>query len=115
VILGKRSTTVGRKQQLGLAGSIVLFIGVFTPIVTLPIVGSINYFHNGQGDGVLMLFLALISLGLTLRERYRWLWATGLLSLGLLLFTLMPGSDGVDPSALHKALAAVSNRGVANL
>ena len=62
-ILGKRSTTiVGRKQKLGLAGSVVLFIGVFIPIVTLPIVGSMNYFHNGQGDGVLVLFLALIPL-----------------------------------------------------
>jgi hypothetical protein len=88
-VLGLGSTTVGRKQKLGLAGSIVLFIGVFAPIVSLPIVGNMNYFRNGQGDGVLVLFLALLSLVLTLRERFSWLWATGLLSLGLLFFTFV--------------------------
>lgn len=29
-----------RKQLLGLIGSIVLFIGVFTPIVSVPIIGN---------------------------------------------------------------------------
>jgi hypothetical protein len=78
---------VGRKQILGLAGSIVLFVGVFAPIVSLPIVGSMNYFQNGQGDGVIVLILAVLSLVLVLLKRYRWLWLTGLLSLGMLVYT----------------------------
>jgi hypothetical protein len=80
---------VGIKQKFGLAGSIVLFIGVFTPMVSLPIVGSMNFFNNGQGDGVFVLLLAVISFVLTVRKQYRWLWVTGLLSLGLLLFTFV--------------------------
>jgi hypothetical protein len=71
---------MGRKQKLGIAGSIVLFVGVFTPIVSLPIVGNMNYFRNGQGDRVIVLILALISIVLVLRKQYRWLWVTGLLS-----------------------------------
>ena len=80
---------VGRKQILGLAGSIVLFVGVFTPIVSLPIVGSVNYFQNGHGDGVIVLILAAISLVLVLLKRFRWLWLTGLLSLGMMVFTFI--------------------------
>ena len=31
------------KQLLGLIGSIALFIGVFAPILSVPIVGNMNY------------------------------------------------------------------------
>src|ERR1043165_399933 len=53
------------KYLLGIAGSLVLFVGVFTPIVSMPVVGNVNYFQNGEGDGVIVLILALISLVLT--------------------------------------------------
>src|SRR5687767_4806356 len=39
-------------QWLGLAGAVLLFIGVFCPIISLPIAGNINYVLNGRGDGV---------------------------------------------------------------
>ena len=52
--------------MLGLIGSVVLFIGVFAPIVSVPIMGNINYFQNGQGDGMIILVLAVISLILVL-------------------------------------------------
>ena len=48
-----------------------------------------TFFNNGQGDGVFVLLLAVISLVLTIRRRYGWLWVTGLLTLGLLLFTFV--------------------------
>lgn len=80
---------MGKKQTLGIVGSILLFAGVFTPIVSLPVVGSMNYFQNGQGDGVFVLVLGLISLVLALTKRYRWLWVTGLLSLGLMMYTFV--------------------------
>lgn len=72
----------------GLVGCITLFLGVFAPIVRLPIVGSLNYFQNGRGDGVIILLLAAISLVLIVLRRYAWLWLTGLGSLGLLISTL---------------------------
>jgi hypothetical protein len=58
------------KQLLGLIGSIVLFIGVFTPIVSVPIMGNMNYFQNGKGDGTIVLVLAVISLILVLAKKY---------------------------------------------
>jgi hypothetical protein len=78
-----------RKRMLGLTGSLILFIGVFTPIISLPIVGSLNYFQNGQGDGVIIIVLAIISLVLALTKKYGGLWLTGLASLALMTFTFI--------------------------
>jgi hypothetical protein len=80
---------MARKQTLGLIGSLVLFVGVFTPIISLPFVGSMNYFQNGRGDGVIILALAIVSLILTLTKRYGGLWFTGLGSLAIMIFTFI--------------------------
>ncbi|MBI9082217.1 MAG: hypothetical protein JEZ11_01385 [Desulfobacterales bacterium] len=50
---------MGTKQILGLIGSIILFVGVFTPIFSVPIMGNMNYFQNGKGDGTIVLVLAI--------------------------------------------------------
>ena len=76
------------KQILGLIGSVVLFIGVFTPIVSVPIMGNMTYFQNGQGDGMIILVFAVISLILVLMEKYKALWVTGSASLAVMLLTL---------------------------
>jgi RNase P subunit RPR2 len=80
---------MARKQMLGLIGSLILFVGVFTPIISLPIVGSVNYFQNGKGDGVIILALAIASLILTLTKRYRGLWFTGMGTLSVMVFTFV--------------------------
>ncbi len=77
------------RQILGLIGSLILFIGVFTPIISLPIVGSMNYFQNGTGDGVIILVLAAFSVFLTLTKRYKFLLFTGEGSLAILAFTFI--------------------------
>jgi AAA+ superfamily predicted ATPase len=77
------------RQIVGLTGALVLFIGVFTPIVSIPTVGYINYFQNEKFDGVIILSLAVVSFVLLLARLYRTLWFTGFASLGVLLFTFM--------------------------
>ena len=62
-------TGLHRKQLFGIIGSILLFLGVFTPIISAPLVGSINYFQNGKGDRVIVLVLAVISIGLVLAKK----------------------------------------------
>jgi hypothetical protein len=74
---------------LGILGSVVLFLGVFAPIVRVPIVGALNYFQNGKGDGVIVLILALASLVLALTNRYKWLWLTGVGVLATLAVTFL--------------------------
>jgi hypothetical protein len=86
---------------LGLVGSAILFVGVFTPLVSTPIIGTIYYFYNGHGDGVVILVLAGISVVLSLLKWYRGLWATGLASLALLAFTFTTFQLGM--SQFHAA------------
>jgi hypothetical protein len=78
-----------RRLMLGVGGSLLLSLGVFMPIVSLPLVGGVNYFRNGMGGGTLVLLLALISLTLTLRHRFQWLWTTGMASIALLIGTFI--------------------------
>jgi stage V sporulation protein K len=77
------------RQVVGLTGALVLFIGVFTPIVSIPTVGYINYFQNEKMHGVVILSLASISFLLLLTKQYRGLWFTGLVSFAVLLFTFI--------------------------
>ncbi len=78
----------GRKRLLGLLGCGLLIIGVFLPIVSMPIVGNINYLRNGRGDGIIILALAVISGLLILGKLFRGLIVTGLLALAVMCFTL---------------------------
>jgi hypothetical protein len=75
------------RQLLGILGSAILFFGVFMPIVKLPVVGEMNYFHNGRGDGVIVLALAVTSFVLVLIRWYRQIWITSLGSAAVLAFT----------------------------
>src|SRR5678816_106225 len=72
------------RRILAIAGSLVMAIGVFLPVVRGPLVGDLNYFRNGEGDGVLLLALALLSLLLAVTRRFHWLWTTGLAALMML-------------------------------
>jgi len=83
------NVNMNTKQLLGLIGSMILFVGVFTPIVSIPFIGNLNYFQNGKGDGTIVLILAVASLVLVLTKNYKWLWFTGIGSLGVLLFTFI--------------------------
>ena len=78
-----------KHQIFGLIGSALLMLGVFMPIIQVPIIGGMNYVHDGRGDGIIILILALASIGLLFTPAYRGLIATGLLSLAVMLYTLI--------------------------
>ena len=87
---------MSHRKLLGLIGSTVLFLGVFCPIISAPIVGSMNYFQNGKGNGAIVLMLAVMSLALTLLGRYKLLWFTALASAALLLHTFINFQRGMS-------------------
>jgi len=76
-------------QVLGLIGSVALILGVFMPIIRVPILGTINYFRNGKGDGTFVLLLALVSVLLVIRNKCQWLFLTGFGALGVMAFTFV--------------------------
>jgi hypothetical protein len=98
---GGENTTL--KLVLGLAGATLLAFGVFCPLVSIPIIGQVNYFQNGQGDGIIILVLAGATALLCLIRRFTLLWLTGLGSLGLLAFTFISFQDRL--SSAKKSIA----------
>src|SRR5690242_554964 len=101
-----------KRQTIGLAGVAALAVGVFVPLVSLPIVGSLTYFNNGKGDGMLVLGLAVISALIVLARRYRALWLTGLASLGLIGYSFVNITQAL--AAMERDLASNPFRGLAN-
>jgi HEAT repeat protein len=73
--------------MLALGGAAVLLLGVFLPLVSLPVVGTRNYIQNGTGDGIIILILAGIAAFAVVTKAFRCVWVCGLASLALLAFT----------------------------
>ena len=81
---------MGWQRLLSLIGALVVCVGVFAPIVSLPLLGSANFFGNGQnGSGVILLMLAVSSGVLVFLETYRALWLTGVGVLGVVTITFL--------------------------
>ena len=76
-------------KTIALVGAALLFVGAFMPIVSAPIIGSLNYFQNGKGDGVVIVLMAIATATLTMTGRTRHVLWTGLASLAMLAFTFI--------------------------
>lgn len=66
-----------KSQLVGFVGAITLLIGVFLPVVSMPIVGSISLLNNGKSDGAVLLGLAITSMILILLNKIRLTLVTG--------------------------------------
>jgi len=104
------------KQGLGFAGIAALFLGVFSPIISLPLFGNMNYFQNGKGDGIFILGFACISILLILFKRFNWLWVTGSGCLGIMGFTIIAFQSKMNEAKAQLELQLAGNpfRGVAD-
>lgn len=102
-------------KTIALAGSAILFVGAFMPIVSLPIVGSMNYFQNGRGDGVLIVVLAAATAFLAMTGRTRHVLWTGLAAAAMLLFTFIRFQTKMSEakSSMEAELAGNPFRGLA--
>ncbi|NLX26981.1 MAG: hypothetical protein GXY61_13660 [Lentisphaerae bacterium] len=77
------------KQTMGISGAIILLIGVFTPVISAPIIGSMTYMQKSNATGICILILAIASLILSLKGVNKILLGTGVLSLSIILYTLI--------------------------
>lgn len=73
---------------LGLTGAFTLFVGAFLPVVTVPIVGSMNYLQADEGWGYALLLLSFIAAFLAAARQTRWLLACGMAVGAMLGITL---------------------------
>ncbi len=72
-----------KKQVFGLIGSIILFIGIFTPICSLTNTFNasekmITFISDSPIPGVILILLVAVSFILTLMGKYKGLWFTGI-------------------------------------
>jgi hypothetical protein len=66
-----------------------MVLGAFLPIVSLPIVGTVNYFNNGQGDGIFIVLLAAIAAALAFTKASNFAWVPAALGGVLVGFTVL--------------------------
>lgn len=111
------SVKIALPKTLGILGSAVQFVGTFTPIVTVPILGNLNYFRNGEGDGVIIIVLALLSVAFTLTSKYNWLWFTSIGSASVMGFTFYNFQSKMSEarSTMESELAGNPFRGIADV
>jgi len=104
------------RQMVGLMGCVLLFIGVFMPLIRIPFIGDVNYLANGKGDGIIILVLAVVSLFLVLSKNYKGLYFTGLASAGLMIFTFINIQSRISDMkvSMNKSLAGNPFRGIAD-
>lgn len=103
-----------RKLILALAGAALLVVGVFLPIVSMPMVGSVNYFANGRGDGIIIIILAAAAAALALTRKFKFVTFVGLASLALVTFTLFRLISGLNTARaeMEKSLAGNPFKGL---
>lgn len=77
------------EQKLALGGAALLALGAFVPLMSVPIIGSINYFMNGKGDGTIILALAAVIGLAALFERYTPVLVAACASLLLITYTFV--------------------------
>ena len=106
-----------KRSTLGWAGTLLLFVGVFMPIVSVPFVGNVNYFRNGEGDGVFVLILAAVSAFLILKEKYRGLYVTAGLSFLIMLASFLHFQSVMSDTKaeMEQELAGNPFRGLADM
>ena len=83
----QKSITLDAQTALGFVGSLILFLGVFAPVINVPIAGPMNYFQNGLADGLIVMVAGLLSVVETARRKFWHLWISGSVALGCVVFT----------------------------
>lgn len=75
-----------KQQLIGLGGGLLLLLGIFLPVVSMPIVGSMSVFNIGRTDGYVLLGLSIVSLILAFINNIKPLRITGGISALIVIF-----------------------------
>lgn len=78
-----------KPQLIGFGGGILLLLGIFLPIVSMPIVGSVSIFSSGRVDGYILLGLTIVSLFFVFQNTLRLLKFTSVISLLMVLISFV--------------------------
>lgn len=63
-------------QLMGFVGVAITILGIFSPILTAPVVGTVNYFKNGSEEAIILIVLTAFSTFLLAKKHYSWLYGS---------------------------------------
>ena len=103
------------RQTLAVTAGILLVLGAFTPIVSFPFVGDVDFFREGYGDGYILLAMAGLSVALAITGRWKQVLVPGLGSLAVVLWTFLGVQDTISQarSGVQATLAGSPHEGLA--
>ena len=80
---------ISKRQIVGFVGCLLMLLGIFLPVVSFPLVGSMNYVHNGNEGAIAIGILVAISLVFIWLRKFSALWFTSTGALGTITFSLL--------------------------
>ena len=101
-------TRVGR-MLLAVTAAVILVIGTFTPMVSLPFIGGIDYFRDGYGDGYILLIMVGLSAALAVTGRWKQVLVPALGSLAAILWTFLGVQDTIAQARSGAAAELTGN------
>lgn len=103
------------RQTLAVTAGILLVLGTFTPIISFPFVGDVDFFREGYGDGYILLAMAGLSVALAVTGRWKQVLVPGLGSLAVVLWTFLGVQDTISQarSGAQATLAGNPHEGLA--
>lgn len=103
------------KQALAAAGAVLLFVGVFAPVLSMALGEPVSYYAHARADAMAILVLAPLTGAFAFARQYAALWITGLASAGVLAYSATHVQErvaGIDRNAaglFGKAMRALSD------
>ncbi|MRG43670.1 hypothetical protein GFS24_01015 [Chitinophaga sp. SYP-B3965] len=84
---------MSKNQIILITLAIIMAIGVFMPLINIPFFGSLNFYMNGEGDGVYVLLCAGIAAIFSLTKYQKLVIIPGLVATIILLMLFMNYQD----------------------
>ena len=78
-----------KQQLIGFGGGVLLLLGIFLPVVSMPVVGSVSIFSSGRVDGYVLLGLTTLSLFFVFQNTLRLLKITSVIAFSIVFFNFV--------------------------
>jgi hypothetical protein len=97
--LSQTPRTWSLRDKVVLAGAGILFIGAFCPIASTAFGGSVTYFNNGHGDGIVVLVLAVIGALFAFFHRTGLVWIDGAIIAAMAAYDMNNAAQRISGNA----------------
>ncbi|WP_416665997.1 type IV pilin-like G/H family protein [Egbenema bharatensis] len=104
-------------QALGFAGIAITILGIFSPVMTAPIVGTLTYFRNGTTEAIVLLLLTAFSAVFLVKRYYSWLYGSSIWALFLVGGTFLHYQSVISDmkASIDRDLVGNPFRGIADM